>query len=72
MTANAEDFLTLARRSEMHPGLILIREGELSRDEQFDRILAALNVASELESTVNVVIDVHSILEIEVLRVPPT
>lgn len=56
----------------MHPGLILIREGELSRDEQFDRILAALNVASELESTVNVVIDVHSILEIEVLRVPPT
>lgn len=70
VTANAEDFLDLAAKCELHPCLILLREGELSKEGQFDRILAALNAASALDSWVNTVVDVYSSVEIEILVIP--
>ena len=33
ITANARDFLKLATGVELHPGLIVLREGALDRDE---------------------------------------
>lgn len=35
ITANAEDFLKLARGSEVHAGLIVIRPGQLTRAQQW-------------------------------------
>jgi predicted nuclease of predicted toxin-antitoxin system len=37
VTGNARDFIRLLN-VEVHPGLIVLREGGLTRDEQWDRI----------------------------------
>ncbi len=42
VTANARDFLTLVD-VEMHPGLIVLRESGLSREEQWQRLSEALD-----------------------------
>jgi predicted nuclease of predicted toxin-antitoxin system len=34
ITANVKDFQKLARAREIHPGIILVLDGQLSRDEQ--------------------------------------
>jgi predicted nuclease of predicted toxin-antitoxin system len=41
VTTNAKDFLALLD-VEVHPGLIVLRESGLSREEQWDRIEPAL------------------------------
>ena len=48
ITCNAEDFLTLARGSELHAGLIIFRRGDLLRDEQW-RILEPVIAKLEAE-----------------------
>jgi predicted nuclease of predicted toxin-antitoxin system len=37
VTCNARDFIRLLN-VEVHPGLIVLREGGLTRDEQWDRV----------------------------------
>jgi predicted nuclease of predicted toxin-antitoxin system len=38
VTINAKDFLNLAAGSEVHPGLIILRDSGLSVDEQWTRL----------------------------------
>ena len=38
VTMNARDFLTLAAGVTLHPGLIVLRESGLTRDEQWARL----------------------------------
>jgi predicted nuclease of predicted toxin-antitoxin system len=38
VTLNAGDFLTLAAGGDLHPGLIVLRESGLTRDEQWSRL----------------------------------
>jgi len=42
VTTNAGDFLSLLN-VEVHPGLIVLREGSLSREEQWTRLTEALD-----------------------------
>jgi predicted nuclease of predicted toxin-antitoxin system len=42
VTTNARHFLPLLN-VELHPGLIVLREGSLSRDEQWERLAVALD-----------------------------
>jgi predicted nuclease of predicted toxin-antitoxin system len=42
VTTNARDFLVLAEL-DLHPGLIVIRESGLTRDEQWERLAFALD-----------------------------
>lgn len=42
VTTNARDFLRLLS-VDVHPGLIILREGGLSRDEQWQRLIAVID-----------------------------
>jgi predicted nuclease of predicted toxin-antitoxin system len=42
VTSNARDFMALLD-VDLHPGLIILREGSLSRSEQWERLEAALD-----------------------------
>ena len=42
VTTNARDFVPLLD-VEVHPGMIVLREGDLSRDEQWDRLAVAVD-----------------------------
>lgn len=44
VTANVDDFVGLARKRELHAGLVLIEDGGLYRDEQIAVIRAAIAV----------------------------
>ena len=44
VTANVVDFERLARSVEVHPGIILLRDGAMTRDEQYDAIVRALAI----------------------------
>lgn len=59
VTANARDFLMLAADVELHPGLIVIREYGLSRQEQWARLEPVIDSlrASE-EPLVNCVVEI--------------
>jgi predicted nuclease of predicted toxin-antitoxin system len=46
VTINARDFLNLIE-DEAHPGLIILREGDLSRDEQMEPARAGIGSHSE-------------------------
>ena len=74
ITANARDFLKLATRVELHPGLIVLREGALDRDEQWARVQAALAYLDHQRITdlTNVVVEVHSLGKIVVRQIPAT
>jgi predicted nuclease of predicted toxin-antitoxin system len=44
VTCNVDDFLRLARARELHPGIVLLEEGDLLRDEQLQIVRAAVSV----------------------------
>ena len=48
-TKNIDDFVKLARAREIHPGIILLEDGDLVRDEQL-RVLRAAVAALQGES----------------------
>lgn len=49
VTSNVDDFVRLARAVQVHPGLVLIEQGGLLRDEQMDVVRRALAlIESEL------------------------
>ncbi len=47
---NAKDFLNLAAGSEVHPGLIILRESGLSADEQWTRLEPVIMIVREEEN----------------------
>ncbi|MEM7130812.1 MAG: DUF5615 family PIN-like protein [Chloroflexota bacterium] len=64
VTANIKDFQRLARARELHPGIVLVLDGSLSRDEQLElmrRIVA--EITQELLEERDMV---NRVLEIEV------
>jgi predicted nuclease of predicted toxin-antitoxin system len=42
VTSNVDDFARLARAVQVHPGLVLIEQGSLLRDEQMEVVRRAL------------------------------
>ena len=42
VTKNVEDFVKLARARDLHPGVILLEDGDLVRDEQLRVVRAAV------------------------------
>jgi predicted nuclease of predicted toxin-antitoxin system len=74
VTANTRDFMNLLD-TELHPGLIILWEGSLSRDEQWrrlelalDRILRNTDPAGYM---VNRIVEVMSAREVRVREIPP-
>ena len=47
VTVNVGDFITLAAGVDLHPGLIVLREAELSAVLQWDRLKTALAFAEQ-------------------------
>lgn len=71
VTVNAEDYLELAAGTELHPGIIVLREGSLTADEQWMRLQRALEAVSERDELINLAIEVRSATDIRVLPIPP-
>jgi len=74
VTADTRHFINLLN-IELHPGLITLWEGDLSRDEQWNRLDLALDHISENDDPagymINRVVDVMSAEEIRVREIPP-
>ncbi len=72
ITHNPQDFLSLAASATIHAGLIVIREGGLTPDEQWERVMAALDYLAQhgIGDLTNQVVDVRSLVDIEVLTIP--
>lgn len=75
VTTNARHFLPLLD-VELHPGLIVLREGSHSRDEQWARLVVALDhILSQAEGSdaymVNRVVEVMTLDELIVRELPP-
>ena len=63
VTANVKDFQRLARAREVHPGIVLILDGSLTRDEQ---LALMMKVVYELEQELQEERDlINRVLEIE-------
>jgi len=72
VTMNAGDFLALAAGIELHPGLIVLRESGLTREEQWARREPVVNYIKEAGvSLVNQVVEVHGPNEFELREIPP-
>ena len=59
VTINAEDFLTLAGRSPIHAGLIVIRQSGLTREEQWE-ILRPVIENLKNEDLLNKVVEIYA------------
>jgi predicted nuclease of predicted toxin-antitoxin system len=76
VTANTRDFTNLLDIDiDLHPGVIMLREGSLSRDEQWHRLELALDDilkhADPAGYMINRVVEVMSAREIRVREIPP-
>jgi predicted nuclease of predicted toxin-antitoxin system len=58
VTKNVEDFVRLARARELHPGIILLEDGDLGRDEQLGVVRAAVAALQGERDLVNRVLRV--------------
>lgn len=73
ITTNAKDFLTLLD-AEVHPGLIILRESGLSREEQWERIEPVLQHLLKLNDPnfmLNKVIEIEAPGRFSVREIPP-
>jgi predicted nuclease of predicted toxin-antitoxin system len=74
VTANTRDFMNLLD-VELHGGLIVLKEGRLSRDEQWTRLELALDRILKNPDPagfmINRVVEVVSVREIRVREIPP-
>lgn len=74
VTANTRDFIELLD-VELHPGLIVLREGDLSRAEQWERLERALDRILKSPDPagymINRVVEVVSLQDIRVQEIPP-
>ena len=72
VTTNARDFIQLLN-VDLHPGLIVLREGGLSRDEQWDRIkpvIEHVNASGDQYFLLNKLIEVTGAGQFEVRDIP--
>ena len=72
VTTNARDFIELLN-VDVHPGLIVLREGGLSRDEQWDRIepvIEHVNDSGDRDFLLNKLIEVTGAGQFEVRDIP--
>jgi predicted nuclease of predicted toxin-antitoxin system len=72
VTTNARDFVELLN-VELHPGLIVLREGGLSRQAQWDRLRPALEhllSTGDPDYMINRVIEVWGVGQFDVRSVP--
>jgi predicted nuclease of predicted toxin-antitoxin system len=73
VTTNARDFIALLD-TEIHPGLIVIREAGLTRAEQWDRLEAIVRhvlTAGDPNFMINRMIESWGIGRFEVREIPP-
>ncbi len=70
ITCNAADFLILARGSGLHAGLIIIRPGDLLRDEQW-RILEPLIERIEALRPIGLVNEYVEVFDFDQFSWPP-
>ena len=72
VTMNARDFLPLATDVPLHPGLIVLRESGLTRDEQWVRLSAVVDHLLEMNEPLgNRVIEVWGVDQLDVRDLPP-
>ena len=72
VTMNARDFLRLAADVPLHPGLIVLRESGLTRDEQWARLAPIIDhLLATDEPLVNRVIEVWGIDQFDLRELPP-
>lgn len=71
VTSNVRDFLKLARAREVHPGIIMLEDGALPRDDQLRLIRAALVALPAVGDLTNKVIWVAPDGRMRVEEVPP-
>jgi predicted nuclease of predicted toxin-antitoxin system len=53
VTKNVEDFVKLARARDLHPGIVLLEDGDLVRDEQLRVVRAAVALLGPERDLVN-------------------
>ncbi len=58
VTKNVEDFVKLARARDLHPGILLLEEGDLVRNEQLRVVRAAVALLAPERDLVNRVLRV--------------
>jgi hypothetical protein len=74
VTTNAKDFIPLLD-VEVHPGLIVLRESGLTRDEQWNRIKPIVQRVKDSEGPdflLNKLIEVGGIGRFEIREIPPS
>lgn len=72
VTMNAKDFIPLLD-IELHPGLIVLRESGLTRDEQWERIQPVIELVRHSKDTdflLNRLIEVKGVRRFEVREIP--
>jgi predicted nuclease of predicted toxin-antitoxin system len=72
VTTNARDFVQLIE-VDVHPGLIVLRESGLSRDEQWDRLQPVVEAAKDSgdeDFLLNKLIEITGIKQFEVRDLP--
>ena len=73
-TINVRDFLALARDTELHPGLIVLRRSGLSADEQWAHLDPAVRLALAEEhagrSLINRLIEIVAVNELRLVALP--
>jgi predicted nuclease of predicted toxin-antitoxin system len=72
VTSNARDFIRLLN-VEVHPGLIVLRESGLTRDEQWDRIRPVIEhvlESSDDNFLVNKLVEISDVDEWEIREIP--
>ena len=71
VTTNAGDLLTLEAGIELHPGLIVIRESGLTRDEQRARLEAVIDELVRTEETlINQLVEICGVGEFTMRDLP--
>jgi predicted nuclease of predicted toxin-antitoxin system len=71
-TKNVGDFVKLARSRELHPGIILLEDGDLVRDEQLRVLRAAVAALGGERDLVNRVLRIWADGKVVFEDVPPT
>jgi len=72
VTGNARDFIRLLN-VDVHPGLIVLREGGLTRDEQWDRIRPVIEhvlASNDDNFLVNKLVEISGVDEWEIREIP--
>ena len=71
VTTNARDFLDLLD-VDLHPGLIVLRESGLTREDQWQRLAAAIDyIRGHDTDPVNTVVEVTAASRLFVRKLPP-